>query len=1092
MSERWVIDGQNGWLNARAQYVDWERERQRLHYDGPSLNTGMDPLPILLRWLINPKILGLPRQPFTVWRHRHPGGNLSKAQLANLPDWEPIEVVGLPVDDSWADSGYRTDEQGPRVQPLPPIDAAERRLRAGAPRIGWPGLTLDGAALPAWQSADLHAYLRDLLESRLLHGIHAMLRDVPLPADHDKYVDKEQEAGNIGRLTPHLLLNNAPALMENDQTARSEWRPLGLMLVAAGSDPLAALALGFGTALPYDGNAPDVIYMVSVRQRFNNQGAEFEVADVVTPVNLPAPDPPSGLAVATLSRTRPQTLDGPQMEAIGVTWDRPLNPNSSTAPNSAYPASYAVGRFGTSGASTALLLTPRPPEVRGWLPYIARKATNAGPVLFVDHILRTTTIAGQVVPRPLRVQATYAVAAQDIFGRWSTWQTVPFEGIDERPQLPALLAVQLTPDGQVTVEFSWDWADRSPEFAELIGAFEDDPGTRLFTARVQFGGTPQPTFAGFQLLPLDQSRTPAPGWGSSQDPPPAPLQPAEVGPRFYRLTTSIALNFAGKPWRVLQVQARGQCHIHQTYINNWNISPFGPPSSTRVYDPLPPPPPTVPEAPQWASLRDPAGISRMLLTWGAVPNADGYVLYEATETTLLAALSLPGPDTSQPFTDRLAVLRTANLPALHSVFRRVQKELITSPSYEVSLPRGSNVMHFYAVTAMSANQVESPWPASSKQFIAVAAPRLVIPAAPILEAEADAAAGRPTAKVTVGLRPGPAVQQVELYRTTSDKLALSADTMGPPIAVLNVNGNALTFTDDTVTPGWQRIWYRTVAWAADDDQVGLVGARSLSSAAVSVLLPPSDPPDIHDLRVNEPGSSENEALISWAANAPVAVTPLGPHTAVLEARDAADHVTTRLEGRLDALPFVNSRADLPAANPADRKIVRVGTSPQRYYVWVPRPAADQPCKVTAKMIDPLGRIANLSADIPPLPALPEPELGPVQITTTPLSLLVAHWQMLVPVQPDPPEQYILRAVVRVPSDPAAQPLTIQATLDQVPEVAEVQNLPPGQVMALFNHIARVQGTQQYFIFLHLVHPLEVSVTLVDPRGRTTTQTGAIP
>lgn len=138
------------------------------------------------------------------------------------------------------------------------------------------------------------------------------------------------------------------------------------------------------------------------------------------------------------------------------------------------------------------------------------------------------------------------------------------------------------------------------------------------------------------------------------------------------------------------------------------------------------------------------------------------------------------------------------------------------------------------------------------------------------------------------------------------------------MAVLDVAGSEVTFTDTTVTPGWLRLWYRAVAWSIDDLQLGLIGARSPASAAVSVLLPPSSLPDLRDLRVNEPGSTATECLISWASSAPLPVTPLGPHTAIVEVHDPAGNVVAHFEGGLDSLLFFSNRASLPAVDPAKR------------------------------------------------------------------------------------------------------------------------------------------------------------------------------
>jgi hypothetical protein len=276
-------------------------------------------------------------------------------------------------------------------------------------------------------------------------------------------------------------------------------------------------------------------------------------------------------------------------------------------------------------------------------------------------------------------------------------------------------------------------------------------------------------------------------------------------------------------------------------------------------------------------------------------------------------------------------------------------------------------MHFYAVTARSHNQVESAWPTDSKAFIAVAVPRSTAPAAPTLEASVDVEAEQPRVDLSLYLGSEPAVSQIELHRTHDEELAASVDTMGPPIATLDTAGPEVTFTDTTVTPGWRRVWYRAIAWSARDDLQGLVEARSPASAAASVLMPPTVAPDVVDLRVDEPGSTDTEVLVSWTSHAPIVATPQGPHEAVLEARDAAGELIVRLMGRLDALPAYMSSTELPTPDSAHRSIARVVVADgYRLYAWVPRPDAGEPFDVKVKMIDPLGRIGSAAANVPAL------------------------------------------------------------------------------------------------------------------------------
>ncbi|WP_156130319.1 hypothetical protein [Paenibacillus durus] len=853
---------------------------------------------------------------------------------------------------------------------MSPIRAALRRLKLGAPRTGWTRLSRSNISLPDWEPPDPEAYLDDLLKSRLLRGIEAMLRDLSNGRDHDKYVVKEAEA-YPGQLNPRLLLQQVQAVAGLHPPARSEWHPLGLLLMGAGTDPLAALALGFGTARIPDGEDDD-LYMVTVRHglQVGDREYEFELADVVTVnLELPAPKAPTGLSARIIARNRPQVLDGPVLENIGVSWDRSENPNYSFLPpnSTSHPVTYAVGRFGPESWRSEILLTRRPELVRGWHSFVASKPDQARPVIFTDHVVHLATISdSHLIANSQGLKCSYAVAAQDIFGRWSPWTTTFFQGPDEPPQTPSVLSVKLDPSGAAVIDFSWDWSNRSPEFIELIGTYEDDPGSRLFTVRLQFSGYEQPESSGFEVIPLDSKRELAAGWGGAQDP-----DPSEPEVRFYRLSTTIPIHFAGQRYRFFQAQARGQCHIHHLSIPDWNISPFSQPVGTAIYDPAPPPPPAVPEVPQWASLPDIAGVSRAQLRWSGNSTIAGYVLYEATETTLLAALGLPGPDTSKPFTDRLAVLRTANLSGLRSAFRRVQKELIPAATpetvYEAALPRGSSVIHLYAVTAMSHNQVESSWPDNSKKFIAVAAPKLAVPSAPSLEAAPVSKTEQATVNLRIRLGHGAAVDQVELYRAANEKLAANADTMGPPIATLQVAGSEISFTDNTLNPGWLRVWYRAVAWSARDDQRGVIEARSPASSAVSLLLTPNSPPEVIDLRVNESDSSSSEIWISWTSHAPVTVTPLGPHSIVLETCGTAGSVITRAEERLDAVTAVDNLKDLSAAEPGGYTIVRTGEAGSyRTYARLPRPAADQAFSVTVKIIDPLGRIGRASANVPPL------------------------------------------------------------------------------------------------------------------------------
>jgi hypothetical protein len=957
-------------FKANATSISWPDEAGLLGYHGPQQPTSVDYGPLQFRWLLHPS-LGLPLEPFELWRNQGVQSGLTAQEMADLPGWERLERIGLPVDNSWGDTNYRIDDQGPDSGPMSPIDAAAARLQLGAPRIGWTQLDLGGGdMLPEWEPPDLDAYHKDTLRSRLLDAVHNMLRKELDPLRHAAYFETETDSQGTGSLHPHLLQNPA-AVGGQGKSATNTWHPLGLMVLAAGTDPLASLCLGFGTAMQQSGQENDV-YMVSVHHeiQLGNAAFGFQLADVVTMTpRIPAPGRPSGVKAGLRGHTRPQVIDGPAIDTVAVEWDRVANPSFGyQPPETPRPVSYAIGRSDHLLGRSKILLTRRPEEVKGYLAFAPSKPDKARPAMFTDHLSRETTLDGEVLGRPLPSERTYAVAAQDLFGRWSPWETANYAEEGEPPQIPTVFAVELDDSGDVTVDFGWDWSSRTPEFVELSGAFEDDPGNPLLDVRIDFAGSAHPG-TGLDVKPLTPDLTESADWGALQD-----RDPTAPEVRFYRLRTGVPVDFRGLPKRLFQVRARGQCHLTALLLPAFGVSEFGTPVGTEVYDPTPPGEPGgIPEAPQWASLRDTSGVSRALLRWRSVAGAPGYVLYEATETALLAAAGQPGPDPVTPYTARLARLRGLNLagPGLRRVFRRLRSDLIPATSAEVTLPRGSTVIHIYAVTAMGSNRVESAWPADSKGFFAVAAPRAPVPAAPSVDADADPQAAAPKVSVRVTVAGDPAVGTVELYRTTKDALATDADTMGRPITTLTPAGGVALFEDTGAVPGWERISYRAVGWSVPDPQRGLIEARSPSSNVVSVLLPPRTPPGVSDRKVDEPGTTATDSLVSWSSSASARESPLGQHVAILELTESGA-AGLRLEGALHALPGFASVAAIPPPNPADRKIVRVGT-PESYrlYAWLPRPAAGPLSKLTVKVIDPLGRIGSATGDLagepPPVP-----------------------------------------------------------------------------------------------------------------------------
>ena len=63
---------------------------------------------------------------------------ITSVEFANLPGWIAVETVGMPVNQTdFASTSYSVAKQGFVTAPVSPKTAAERRLKDGAPQMGW-------------------------------------------------------------------------------------------------------------------------------------------------------------------------------------------------------------------------------------------------------------------------------------------------------------------------------------------------------------------------------------------------------------------------------------------------------------------------------------------------------------------------------------------------------------------------------------------------------------------------------------------------------------------------------------------------------------------------------------------------------------------------------------------------------------------------------------------------------------------------------------------------------------------------------------------------------------------------------------------
>lgn len=1099
MSKFLVMDGKEGWFNARAINVEED---------------AMTKLPIQLRWMVNPKIIGMPKGPFRISRLRQAPGPFSgtdavitrkKRDLANDPNfhWEDVELVGLPVPEDWQEVGYSVELQGPVEQIVPedlpkgtlaPFEAALRRLENGAPFSGWDSLSTV-ASLSSfaeentrWRAPDHTDYVHGLLQGVLLASVRAMLEQEPDPRKHFEFVFRhDNEMGRELPIDPPL--EGVSIDLETRTVSAASWGPLGTILLAAASDPFAALALGFGYSILSEGN--NIAYRVSLPLYKDESGETVEIADIVWPRDVPpAPDPVVGLSAKHVAMIQLSETDGPTVYAVEVTWDRPLSPHNTPFPDAPEPVSYAIARLpfdDRNDPEAEILLTPRLKKEGGaWYPFIAAQAKDGGPLTFSDNLKDIPGLSGE--------DAMYAVAAQDAYGRWSHWQTVKYAGHLEPSQIPGIRHLNINPSGELEVIFSWDWTTRSPEFIELVGKFDPPQNDLGFTTRITFAGDAKPVLGDFQLVPLNQELQVLNEWGSPQQDEPASHDQAKV--RYYRLTMPLPDMGVAERW--FQVRARGQSHLHHKLHPFFNISGFTPWRSVEVFSSLAPDAPTFvedsTEVPLWASVRDTVGLSRFVVNWRPMPRAAGYVLYEATETALRAALDGEPVDTAQSYATRLLTMR--DLLRRHGVqrqwFRRVNPELISEAWHEVTLPRGSGVIHIFTVTSLSANGMESKWTANGDNVLAVAVPKIHVPNPPLLEAlpfsEGDVLGVHLRAALGGDIKEG----QVEIYRTTHPELATSVDKMGPRLTEFDVTltdlsaaGEPPKLTDigvDTgIQPGWNRLYYRAVCWSRPDKQKGIVEARSFASPAVSVIVPPPEGPRILDVRLNEEGSTQTEALVSWGSDAPIMITPYGSFTIVVEGLIRDQEVFPSLVQRLDTLPLLPSLDIMPLKTLGQAQLFLVGTADKyRLHAILPRPPEAPRFQLTIKMIDPLGRIEIYREDVLHLDFDQPPELSEITfgwvaphvgIPTT----LNAEWEILSPVASAFLKEYSLSGTLARVVEVQLGPILFEEE-----QFAE-------RLDAIFvgtsARIRRIPGSQQFFMKIGL-EATNFDLILTDPLSRT--------
>jgi hypothetical protein len=881
--------------------------------------------------------------------------------------------------------------------------AAVERLTRGAPPFGWAPNLAPGVPAPPW-SAPNFAKLVAEVNANLLNELKGVV---------STHAPDQQGATKIDVAVPPP--ENSLGVQMNTPGSTSQVAPLSMLLMAASTDPFLNLVLGFGTAYPWTPDAnvrayPRFDYMITAHYERGLDGgsppADYAAIVPVPGVALPPP-PPANLVGPALGMLRPLVTDGSWRASTRLSWDRP--PDSQLFRT----ASVAAARAGiTPHTTTAALMAVRPSG--GFRPIAINNAKTDPPdpeawrIHVVDRELPIPTNPGSL-------QLKYGSAIQDIYGQWTPWTVIDTSvqqpdvdrvRIAKVMLLPTLPAIGTSCPASLEIEFLWDWRIRSLQQVSFVGYLyaalttgDKSPSLVVPAGLPRSLGGAQPAFvltfngadtpaalAGVDVIALNEAGDAQVAFGTAQG----------SNRRFRATTTGLSLDFGPTGHIGLALWARGQEHIAPQRTGPWSENP-------TVICTSDPRPPVVPVAHVLlGSLPDASGQSHAQLNWTPQPNAGGYFIYEAAETSILQANGLHEATPAQTLDDRLLVLKNAfhNNPS-RAPFTRVNSTLLQGTSKDVTLPRGSTSIHLYVVLGVSAGQVESDWPGGLKpedSLMAIAAPHIMHPAPPTIEVTSffDPAAMPPAykAKISIATRPGPRPRKIELYRVRVDDAAKELDTMGPPILRLqptaagwnvaqSVDSNGLSFIataegQDAPTGSWRRVWYRATASTDLDPTRGGLPGRSPTSNAAWVVLPPSDPPVLSALGFGA-GPGPADIVVEWSCASPRKKTPLGPHTiavrALLAGAPAKTDPVFALDSTLDQLgttaPVGVSGAWIFSAP---------GTTPVVYRALIRRADINTTIKFAVRITDPLGRTGEQLATIVGGAINPAPDLSTLSVT----------------------------------------------------------------------------------------------------------------
>jgi|GEM_PF-2881740 len=843
---------------------------------------------------------------------------ISQYDMVNHPSWgDPIQIVGMPFEQG-ALPYYDNQLQGPVPASMSGIDAARLRLQI-ASMLQLPCPAIAGVPnSPVWVQPDPTAFLNQFLKGRDYQGNSFFEAVTECLSSTNDFVSSmaqrnfilEKKLEGIRQLYHPQDTGTNPTLMKMPVVAVS--------MLNVCTDGFAACALGYGTtdlppkaqiqsgglvAFPASFTAPSGAnytypydYMIVGNYQgiwtFEGQVTTWKQELAAIAELRPGPWPATSLEVSLHTKDRPLDRDKQFMETRQLKWAIPQLPQS-------------YGIVAERPSEAPQFLNPQRMGDKGYQPFTPGRPKAVDGDYPVDEKSSYFDKTG-LEPFSGQAQTKYYVIGTDVFGRWSNWASTAYTSSARSVQTPMIEKVLFVPQsetgskqtGKLVIDFVWEWIDRKPKKIVFYGAFcniNAIPGQH--PVNFKLSSNQQISL----IIEFDINEAPVmipSGYGKVEQvaltaqPAGMPV-PKGSDLRKYRLEVfNMEFDFASVGKLGYAVFARG----YEAVRPNTSSAPVGP---RVVYVSDPRPPELECEVPQitWTALPDATGTARGRISWQAAANCTGYAVWYTTETQLVAKFPLNVPPANYTLNERAEhwkdfINNPVNQNTVSEVFTRIA-EVKNVIEYEVEISRGSDVLHFYRISAKGVNAKES---ARSDAF-AVAVPKRIKPGQPAMilrKVDTDSQKG-----IVVKVVPGPVPNPdgAKVFRARREGLAREIGTMGPAafsgysadwtkemVQLGNETVEAWTWVDE-VDYSWFPFYYRAQTMGASDPgqltnyQIqGHYPGFSDPTPPQEIYFTPPAPPALNLL---DPQPEHYFYLKDWnvyrfTASLPSKLSPLGP------------------------------------------------------------------------------------------------------------------------------------------------------------------------------------------------------------------------